>query len=132
MFLISNFRSHPLGELGVGPELVAELGQARGELGSGAGEARLGVGVGGVDHGAAGEHELHRPHGLVGVLLHPAAHPARVVGDHAADAGDVGARRIGPELAPVAGEQPVDAPEHDSRLDPHARAPPSSTRARTQ
>ena len=47
--------------------------------------------------------------------MHAAAHPARVVGDHAADAGDVGAGRVGPEPAAVAGEQAVDVAEHDAR-----------------
>ena len=51
-----------------------------------------------------------------------AAHPAGVVGDHAADAGDLGARRVGAEPAAVAGEAPVDAAEHGAGLDPHARA----------
>ena len=59
--------------------------------------------------------------------MDPAAHPAGVVGDHAADAGDVSARRVGSEPSPVAGEAPVDVAEHDARLDAHAARPSSST-----
>jgi len=51
-----------------------------------------------------------------------AAHPTGVVGDHAADRGDVGAGRVGAELAPVGGEDAVGVAEHGARLDPRQRA----------
>ena len=112
----------PSGEGLVGAELVAERLEAGGELGRRGGEGGLGVGRGGVDHGAVREHERHRAHRPVGVGAHPAAHSAGVVGDHAADAGDVGAGRVRAELAPVAGEQAVDVPEDDAGLSADARA----------
>ncbi len=56
-----------LGELLVGEQLVAQLQQPLRELGLGGGEALLGVGRGGVDHGAGGEHERQRLDGRVGV-----------------------------------------------------------------
>ena len=104
---------------------AASSGAAAANRSSASGAAR-------VDHGAVGEHERHRAHGPVGVGDDAAAHAARVVGDHAADAGDVGARRIGAELAAVAGEQAVDVSEHDPGLDPHARAAVLDADARCQ
>ena len=75
--------------------------------GAAAANALLGVRGGGVDHRAVGQHERQRADGAVGVGDHAAAHPARVVGDHPADAGDLGARRIGAQTPAVAGQQPV-------------------------
>ena len=54
--------------------------------------------------------------------MHAAAHAAGVVGDHAADARDVAARRVGPELAAVARQQPVDVAERRSRAGRGRRA----------
>ena len=108
----------PRRQLGVGADLIADLGQTGGERGGGALEALLGMGRRGVDDGPVGEHEGHRAQRLVGVGVHAATHAARIVGDHAAHAGDVGRGRIGAELACVAGEQTVDVPEHDSGPDP--------------
>ena len=122
---------HALRQLGVGAELVADLRQARGQLRRGGGEPLLGVGRGGVDHGAVGQHQRHRAHRPVGVGDDAAAHPARVVGDHPADAGDVGAGGIGAEAPAVAGQQAVGVAEDDAGLDA-SRAPSSSIRTRRQ
>ena len=122
VFLIANLRPNALAQLGVGADLVADRLQAGGELRLLGGEALGRVGSGGVDRRPGGEHQRHRAHGRVGVLGHSAAHPARVVGDHAADAGDVGAGRVGAELAAVRGEHAVGVAEHRARLDPRQRA----------
>ena len=90
----------PGGQLGVGADLVADRREARGELRLGRLELGGGARRGGVDPRPRGEDEGQRAHRRVGVLGHPAAHPARVVGDDAADRGDVGARRVGAEPRP--------------------------------
>ncbi len=51
----------------------------------------------------------------------PAAHPARVVGDHPADGGDVGAGRVGAELAAVGREDAVGVAEDRPGPDPRPR-----------
>ncbi len=112
----------PLAELGVVDDLLADLREAGRELGLGVREAALGVGGGGVDHRAGGEHEGQLADGLVRVAGHSAAHPAGVVGDHAADAGDVGRGRVGTEFVSVRGEHPVDVAEQRPRLHPGAGA----------
>ena len=61
-----------------------------------------------------------RAHGAVGVGDDAAAHPARVVGDHATDAGDVGGGGIGADAPSPASEQAVGVPKHHAGLDPQA------------
>ncbi len=67
---------HALGERPIGEQLGAQLEQPLRELGLGGDEALLGVGRGGIDHGAGGEHKRQRLDGRVGVPLHAAAHTA--------------------------------------------------------
>ena len=117
VFLIANLRRIRSTSSGSARISIADLEQPRGELGLGRGEAPLGLGIGAVDHRPGRQHEGDRDDGLVGVVGDAAAHPARVVGDHAAHAGDVGRGRVGPELAAVGGEDPVDVAEHRARLD---------------
>ena len=110
------------GELGVGADLVADLREPRGELRLGLRERGGGARRGGVDPGPRGEDEGQRAQGRVAVLGDPAAHPARVVGDDAADRGDVGARRVGAEAAAVRGEDAVDVAEDRAGADPRRGA----------
>ena len=93
--------------------------------------ARLGLGLlealgrprrGRVDHGPGGQHEGQRSDGAVGVRDDAAAHAARVVRQHPADAGDVGAGGIGTELAPVWRQDPVGVAQDGAGLHPHAGA----------
>ena len=112
----------PLSQLGVGTDAVADARQAGGQLRRGGGELLLGAGVCGVDHGAVGQHQGHRAHRAVGVGDDAAAHPTRVVGDHAADAGDVGGGGVGPDAPAVTGEQAVAVAEDHARLRPQARS----------
>ena len=118
MFLIANLRRMRAAELLVGPDLVADRGEAGGQLGLGGGELLGGAGGGRVDRRSRGQNQGHRAHGRVGVLAGAAAHPAGVVGDDAADAGDVGAGRVGAEFAAVRGEHAVGVAEHGAGLDP--------------
>ena len=53
--------------------------------------------------------------------MDPAAHAAGVVGEHAADAGDLGARRVRADAAAVRDQAPVHAPQDGAGLHPHAR-----------
>ena len=122
MFLIANLRADALAQLLVGADLVADRRQAGGQLGLGRGEALGGAGRGGVDRRPRGQDEGQRAHRRVGVPGDAAAHPARVVGDDAADGGDVGAGRVGAELAPVRGEDAVGVAEDRARLDPGSGA----------
>ena len=122
MFLIWNFLPDPLAELGVGADLVADLGQSLGQLGLRLREPLRRVRRRRVDHRPRRQHEGQGADGAVGVRDDSAAHPARVVGEDAADAGDVGAGRVGPELAPVRPEHPVGVPEDGARLDARPRA----------
>ena len=117
---------------GVGAELVADLLESGRELGRARGEALLGAGGAGVDHRAVGEHQRHRADGPVGVGDDAAAHAAGVVGDHAADAGDVRAGRVRAEPAAVAGEQPVGEAERHAGLQPRDAHRAPATRARCQ
>ena len=110
------------GELGVGADLVADRREARGELRLGRLERGGGAGRGGVDPRPRGQDEGQRAQGRVGVLGDPAAHPARVVGDDAADRGDVGARRVGAEAAAERGEHAVDVAEDRAGADPRRGA----------
>ena len=118
-----------LAQLRVGEQLPADLQQTRGELGGGGGEGLGGALGSGVDHGAVGEHERHRADRAVGVGVDAAAHPAGVVGHHSADAGDVGARRVGPHAPAVAGEHAVEVPEDRRPAEPARARRRSSTRA---
>ena len=106
-----------LAELRADADLVADLRQAPGQLRLRLGEALGRVGGGGVDHGAGRKHEGERADGAVGVRRHAAAHAARVVGEYAADAGDVGAGRVWAELAALRSEDPVGMAE--DRPGPH-------------
>ena len=108
----------PLAQLLVGADLVAHLGKSVRQLGLGLREALRGVGGGRVDHRSRGQDEGERADRAVGVGHDSATHPAGVVGEHTADAGDVGARRIGPELAALRREHPVGVAEHGPGLDP--------------
>ncbi len=110
-----------LAQLGVGTDLLADRGQACGQLRLSRGEALSGAGGSRVDRRPGGQHEGHRAHGRVGVVDGATAHPTRVVGDHAADRGDVGAGRVGAELAPVRGEDAIGVAEHRAGLDPGQR-----------
>ncbi len=110
-----------LAQLGVGADLVADRGQARRQLRLLRGEALGRAGGGGVDRRSGRQDEGQRAHGRVGVPGRATAHPAGVVGDHAADGGDVGAGRVGTELAAVWGEHLVGVTEHDAGLDPRPR-----------
>ena len=105
-------------EVGVGADLVADRREARGELRLGRLELGGGARRGGVDPRPRGQDEGQRAQGRVAVLGHPAAHPARVVGDDAADGGDVGARRVGAEAAAVRREHAVDVAEDRAGADP--------------
>ncbi len=111
-----------LGELGVGADLLADRGEAGGQLGLRGGEALGGARRCGVDRRPGGQDEGHRAYRRVGVVKDTAAHPAGVVGDHAADRGDLGAGRVGAELAPVGSEDAVGVTEHGAGLDPGERA----------
>ena len=111
-----------LGELAVGAQLVADLGQAGGELGRRRCEPLGCTGCAGVDHRAVGERERQRTQCSVGVGVDAAAHAARVVGEHTAETGDLGAGRIGADPAPLSQQTPIDAAEHGAGLDTHARA----------
>ena len=122
VFLISNLRRIRAASSSSATDLVADLRQAAGELRLGVGEAALGVGVGGVDLGPGRQHEPQRAHGRVRVGGHPAAHAARVVGDHAADGREVDARRVGSEAAAVRRQDAVCVAEHRPRPHPHALA----------
>ena len=109
----------PLGELVVGSDLVPNLRESARKFGLGPLESLGRVGRGGVDHGPGRQHEGEREDGAVGVRDDPASHPARVVGEYAADAGDVGAGRVRAELASVWRQHPIGMPEHGPRLHPH-------------
>ena len=109
---------HPLAQLRVRAQLVADLLQATRQLGLGRGEGLLRPGGAGVDRGARRQHERELTDRRVGVGRGPAAHAAGVVGDHAADGGDVGAGGIGAELAAVRGEHPVGVAEQRAGLHP--------------
>ncbi len=107
----------------VGADLVADRLEPGDQLRLGLGEALGGAGRGGVDRRPGGQDEGQRAHRRVGVPGRPAAHAARVVGDHPADGGDVGARRVGAELAPVRGEDAVGVAEQGAGLDPGGLPP---------
>ena len=112
----------PLRQVGVGEDLVADLEQAPAELRLGRREALLGVGGLRVDDGAGRQDELQRAQRLVGVVDDAAAHAARVVRDHAADACDVGARRVRSDAARVRREYGVRPAEDRAGLHASARS----------
>ena len=60
-----------------------------------------------VSRGAVGEQDLRRDDGVVGVLDHPAAHAAGVVGEDPAHHAAVDGRRVGPDAAPERLEEAV-------------------------
>jgi hypothetical protein len=77
-----------------------------------------------------GQDEGQRAHRRVGVADDAAAHAAGVVGDHPADGGDVGAGRVGPELAADAAQSTrLTWPRTVPGLT-RAALPPSSTATR--
>ena len=112
----------PPPQVAVGANLVANLDQARDEVGLGGGEALGGAGGGGVDHRSRRQYERQLADGRVGVRDDPAAHAAGVVGDDPADGGDVGRGRVGAEPAAVGREDPVDVAEHGPGPDPDPAA----------
>ncbi len=110
------------GELLVGQDLLADREQLGGELGLGLGKVLLGAGRRRIDRGPGGEHERHRLDRRIRVAHRPATHASRVVGDDAADAGDVGRGRIGAELVAVGSKYAVDVAEDVAGTDANALA----------
>ena len=112
VFLIANLRlirSLSSGSARISSRIAA---RPRGQLGLGLGEALLGARRGGVDQRPRGQDEGERAQRRVGVVDDPAAHPARVVGDHAADRRRLVGGRVGAELSPVPGQHAVGVGEH--------------------
>jgi len=102
--------------VGIGEHPAAQLGQPVPQLRLVTAEPFVGVGSGGVDDGAAGQHQHHRGQRAVGVAFGSAAHPRRVVGHHAAHgAGDL-AGRVGSQPSAVAGEVGVDGADGGAGL----------------
>jgi hypothetical protein len=110
--------TNALGELRLAPDLVADLGEARGELGLIPREAVLRPGLRGVDRGPRGQNKRHRADGRIRILDDAAAHAARVVRDHPADRREVRARRVGPEPPAVGRQDAVGVAEHGARAHP--------------
>ena len=113
---------HPLGQVGIGQELGPQLQEALGERRLSGGEPAVRAAGRSVDHGARGEDERQRTHGLVAVVAHPAPHAARVVRDDPTHGRDVAAGRVRAQLAAVPGQHPVDVAEHRARAHPHPLA----------
>jgi hypothetical protein len=68
-----------------------------------------------VDHRTRGQDEGQRVEGVVAVLLHPAAHPAGVVGQDAAERAGADARRVGTDLPPERAQELVQMVSDHSR-----------------
>ena len=112
-------------------DLVAELQQSACSAGSRPGAPRPRPVGAAVDHGSGGQDEGQRVERVVAVLLDPAAHPARVVGQDAAQGAGADARRVGADLPPEQAQELVqvvpDHPRAGADAEPvllHARRPP--------
>jgi hypothetical protein len=104
-----------LAELARRPALRPQGGEALKQMTMTVRELGPALVVGGIDHGAVGQHQAHAVQGLVAVLLHPAAHAAGVVGEDATDLGAVDGGRIGPDLAVELGQEGIGAAADDAR-----------------
>ena len=122
MFLISNLRRIRSASSASARISSRISSRPRASSGSASAKASSAPGGAGVDRRPRGQHESELVDRAVGVGGDTAAHAARVVGDDAADAGDVGAGRIGPELAPVRRQHPVGVAQQGPGPDPGARA----------
>ncbi len=80
------------------------------------GQALVGIRCGGVDPGAAGQHQTHRLNRVVRVVPHPAGHTARVVGDHSADTRGCAARWIRSEDPAKSCDSSIRASQDGTRL----------------
>ena len=78
----------------------------------------VGVRLGGVNDGAAGEHEHHGVEGVVRVVLGARRHAGGVVSDHATDGAGGPGCRVGAELVAVGCQVVVN--HHDGRAGLHA------------
>ena len=107
----------------VGPNPVPQP-QQTGEESPARACAQSGVGVRGtgVHHRARRQHHHHRIHCAVGVLDGSARHAAGVVGDDTADRAGALARRVGADLAAVAGQLRVEPAHRDPGLGADAGA----------
>ena len=94
--------------------------QSRVKVGFALAEQAIRLGIAGVEDDAAGQHDDHRLERAIAVLLDAARHAARVVRDDPADRARDLARRIGPQLASVAGESLVGLAHGRAGLHAHA------------
>ncbi len=110
---------HPLGELRPREEVAPERQQSLRQRRLRGPEPLLRAGGGGVHQGPRGEQEGDGLEGVVGVLLHAAAHPARVVRQDPAEGAGVDAGGVGADPPAVPGEDPVHLAADHPGLHPH-------------
>ena len=85
-------------------------------------ELPVGVRIGGVNHGAGGQHEGQRFQGVIRIELSTAGHAGRVIGHHAANGAGRLTRRIRAELAVAQAQPSINLAHRRTRLDAHALA----------
>ena len=112
--LLADLR-HGLGVLG---HALAQAQQALVDFGFEGAQLLVGVRLGGVNDGAAGQHEHHGVEGVVRVVLGARRHAGGVVCDHATDGAGGPGCRVGAELVAVGCQVVVD--HHDGRAGLHA------------
>ena len=112
--LLANLR-HGFGVL---KHALAQAQQALVDFGFEGAQLLVGVRLGGVNDGAAGQYEHHGVEGVVGVVLGARRHAGGVVRDHAADGAGGPGCRVGAELVAVGCQVVVD--HHDGRAGLHA------------
>ena len=112
--LLADLR-HGFGVLG---DALAQAQQALVDFGFEGAQLLVGVRLGGVNDGAAGQHEHHGVQGVVGVVLGARRHAGGVVRDHATDGAGGPGCRVGAELVAVWCQVVVD--HHDGRAGLHA------------
>ena len=104
--------------LGVLEHALAQAQQTLVDFGFEGAQLLVGVRLGGVDDGAAGEHEHHGVQGVVGVVLGARRHAGGVVSDHTTDGAGGPGGGVGAELVAVGCQVVVD--HHDGRAGLHA------------
>ena len=85
-------------------------------------ELPVGVRIGGVNHGAGGQHEGQRFQGVIRIELSAAGHAGRVIGHHATDGAGRFTGRIRAKLAIAQTKAGVDLAHRRAGLDAHALA----------
>ena len=111
--LLANLR-HGLGVL---EHALAQAQQTLVDFGFEGAQLLVSVRLGGVNDGAAGEHEHHGVQGVVGVVCGTRRHAGGVVRNHTTDGAGGPGRRVGAELVAVGRQVVVD--HHDGRAGLH-------------